>query len=78
MSKRINADICAFCGKREEDHHPFVPVNKPIYCVCDPLEYVNPERIPDVCKKFKGPETGKGTMCQTCEHDYECHDEANK
>jgi hypothetical protein len=62
--------ICAVCGKGECEHHPFMAVNKPEGCVCDPNSWGDPTNLPPVCDEYKGDGIEN---CMTCEHDKECH-----
>lgn len=61
---------CATCGEMECDHHSFVPVGRPVNCVCAAGEWRDPENIPQACPEHQGdPEQN----CLRCEHDLECH-----
>ena len=61
---------CATCAGWECDHHEFIPVDRPAGCICDAMEWRDPEKIPPVCNQYVGD--GK-CSCHTCEHDKECH-----
>ncbi|GEM_PF-2811499 len=55
-------------------HERLTPYTKPDGCVCDPIEYRDPENIPPVCSQYNGD--GE-CNCFTCEHDLECHKPPN-
>lgn len=69
---QIECRQCAVCGepKCAHDEHEFKPVCAPVACVCDPMEWGDPSRIPGVCDSFDGV---TGGQCEKCEHSYECH-----
>lgn len=64
---KTNKQICAICGRYEEDHHDFEP-SMPEGCQCDPGEWGS--MVPDPCAEFHGKE---GQHCSRCEHDAHCH-----
>ena len=46
--------------------------NKPIGCVCNPKDWIDPCNIPSICKSFK-PMYDCIDQCENCEHLLECH-----
>jgi hypothetical protein len=63
--------LCRICGKSEDDHHAFDPVELPPGCVCDPGTWGESwKKLPPVCDKYDGDGVEN---CKKCEHDKECH-----
>ena len=62
--------ICPHCHKEVDG---LVEVfNKPIGCVCNPKDWIDPYNITPVCKSFK-PMDDCIDQCENCEHLLECH-----
>ena len=64
--------VCRVCLQLEDEHHEFIPFERPDHCRCDPGEWA-PNDMGPVCDAFTGEESMR---CVRCEHDKPCHLEA--
>ena len=64
---------CEICGKPESEHHEFeAALTLPTGCVCDAGTWGGCQNgVTPICDKFIG---GRDAYCETCEHDWLCHD----
>lgn len=67
--ERIN--VCAVCGEGSEEHHDFISttVILPLWCKCDPYDWKDASKVPEVCGSF----AGDMERCGECSHLVECH-----
>ncbi len=73
MAARKESPVCGRCGEDRDMHgHDFETVFVPATCVCDPLEWPEPTKVPDPCAAFVDDPTSPG-RCATCQHDSDCH-----
>jgi len=62
--------ICPHCHKEVDEL--LEEFNQPKGCVCEPIEWGDPDNIPPICHSFK-PMFDEPTQCENCEHLLECH-----
>jgi len=71
---QIVTDICAHCGRKQDEHCIFEPVGRPAKCKCYPLVWDDPTAIPGICEQFQSIVPGSLTaLCRICFHERECH-----
>jgi len=68
------SELCAICGRQEDEHCTFTPIDRPKGCVCNAEEWFDPANLPKVYESFMGDDPKMN--CDRCEHDFECHNTA--
>lgn len=69
-------DVCDECGRSEDEHHTFYPIVLPDTCQCDHRTWQG-GIITAVCEAYAASSpTDPDSYCAVCEHDRECHWEA--
>lgn len=64
--------LCVKCGLPESEHCVFETREIPEGCVCYDDGWDTTKPIPPVCNIFI-PQAEQPGVCDTCEHNFECH-----
>jgi hypothetical protein len=69
-----DSEICVACFRPRYAHCEFVKIQPPKNCICDPWDWGDPAKIPDICDHYEIM-GGKyeDIVCKHCEHEPECH-----
>lgn len=69
---------CKHCGRLESEHcdgyEPRIP--RPTGCRCDPESWQGASKVTPICDRYDSGSGDSADMCMTCEHDRECHADA--
>jgi hypothetical protein len=65
--------LCPHCLHEIHGYSDLIEIyQKPDGCICDPLDWGDPDEIPPICEKFE-PNTDQELFCVNCEHEKGCH-----